>query len=131
MTDEEVKAARGRAIGDRIGKRSDGKIPLAQVHRDAGVSRQTVYAAIKGEAEEASYDAIEAALERIDDDQSQNAEDYAVSDEGEVAEVELHGVFGVERVIVRGRPGNIEAEVRATLQALREGMSTPPPPRRD
>lgn len=120
--DEDERGRRGQAIGEQVGKVSDDKVPVAQLAREASISRQTVYAAIRGEAKPAIYDELEAALKRISEDRQEHPEDYAHSGDEGIAEVELHGVFGVERVIVRSRPGDLEAEVRATLQALREGL---------
>lgn len=118
MNDEDdERIVRGRALEARV---KDANVRVTELHREADVSRQTAYSAFKGDTPLETIAALEAAFERIVTDRREHPDDYAVSNEDDLAEVELHGVFGVSRVIVRSRAGHLKEEIIATIQALRE-----------
>lgn len=103
------------------------KVSKSRIARHAGITRESVYAAIRGEAKEGTYERLEAArahIEQYPDDEPDEPRAVVSTKEG-IIEVELTDVYGVGRIAVRGPVGNtdeMEAFVRRVIDYLQKGQ---------
>ena len=113
--------ARGRAIRERIYQGQDRpQVKISVLAHEAVVGRDTVYKVMAGAAEEKSVRKVEAALDAIEQRPADyESEDYLPSEDEGLDVVELHGLYGVSRVIVRARPDRMEDEIAAVVRAIR------------
>lgn len=114
--------ARGRKIQQRM--RALG-ISGRQFSARTGIDRRTLQRAMDatGSVREGTYDHIETWLERLERkaETFDGIPDVAPSDEGErFVELELEGVFGIGRVVVRGPVDDPEAVVKAATELMRQ-----------
>jgi len=134
MTSDE----QARERGQRIEKRITGKFTKVEVARSAGVSRQTVDNAIEGKAAPKSMAVIEAALDTLEDRKA-HPEDYVTPKQlpgkaapitertisnSDLIEFEISGVFGVERIIVRGPVADHEILAADVARIVRDIRAT-------
>lgn len=119
------KAVLGRQLEKEVAQR-DG-LSVARLCRIASVSNPTYYQAVRGKASAASYERFAAALAEWDEYPADRKLDEPpnVSEVEGIIEVELEGVFGVDRVFVRGPVSDtkaLSASVEAVLARLRASM---------
>lgn len=123
------RETRGLAIKEAVEQRRPEGLTYARLARDAGMSEQTVFAAIRGKTAEATYEAFEAAIREWDenpDDRPERLSALPSTSEGMI-EVELDGVFGVARVFIRGPAGDPEhlaESVGLIFEQMRRGQSS-------
>lgn len=121
------RAERGRDLQEAVEARRPDGLTAARLARDAGFVEQTYYAAVRGEAADRTYDALEAALAEWDEhpeDRKRHPESIVLKpDLSAVVEIEMVGVRGVDRVFVRGPVGDVEA-IRVAVQAVMDGART-------
>ena len=119
------RAERGQRLQDWL---DQSGVDVTRLARHAGIkSRQTVYAALRGEASEATYAKLEAARDYITAHPHDEPEEprAVASTETGIIEVELTDVYGVGRIAVRGPVGNaaeMEEFVRRVLGHLQHGQ---------
>jgi hypothetical protein len=121
----ESRAARGAEIGRRIEAAPHGR--LSQVARTAGVSRQTIHAAIKGGASADTYDRVEAALDALEhpEDVPEQPE-AAVQLGGDLIELEVNSEPGGPwRIVVRGPVSSAEELERQAAAIIRQLRGRP------
>lgn len=120
MTDSaRSRAKRGELIEDR---RLHLQVPKRRLAELADISPGTMYAAIAGTASEGTYDDLEDVLDTLEanpDEIERNPVAIQSTDEG-LIEFELTGVYGVERVVVRGPVANAEELEHAAARIIRD-----------
>jgi hypothetical protein len=77
-----------------------------------------------GRASSKAAGAVEAALDDIERLPADfESADYIASEAEDLDVVEMHGLYGVQRVVVRARPDRMEDEIAAVIRAIRTGMN--------
>ena len=124
VTEDDDLKARGQAIRDRIYQGQERPaVNISVLAHEAGVSRDTIYKVMAGTARR-SVDAVEAALDDIEQRPADyESADYIASEAEDLDVVEMHGLYGVARVVVRARPDRMEDEIAAVIRAIRTGMT--------
>ena len=127
VTEDDDLKARVQAIRDRIYQGQERPVvKISVLAHEAKVSRDTIYKVMAGAAHLNSVVAVEAALDDIEQRPADyESADYITSETEELDVVEMHGLYGVARVVVRARPDRMEAEIAAVIRAIRTGMNDP------
>ena len=127
VTEDDDLKARGQAIRDRIYQGQERPVVNVSVlAHEAGLSRATLYEVMAGRAALKSVEAVEAALEDIEHRPADyESSGYIASEAEDLDVVEMHGLYGVARVVVRARPDRMEDEIAAVIRAIRTGMNDP------
>jgi hypothetical protein len=136
VTDEDDLKARGDAIYERIygvprdpdpdARRPRPIVNVSVLAHEAGLGRDTLYKVMAGNAALKSVQAVESALDDIEQRPADyESPDYIPSESEQLDVVEMHGLYGVARVVVRARPDRMEDEIAAVIRAIRTGMNDP------
>lgn len=114
--DDDEKIARGLELEAAVEARPG--LSISRLCRLAGLSNPTYYQAKRGLAEPASYKAFADALVEWDKNpDDRRLDDAGLSDVAGTIEVEIDGVFGADRVIIRG-PANDAEQLAASVEAV-------------
>jgi predicted transcriptional regulator len=119
---------RGRGLRNRIDARG---IQLKDFARESGVSEGTLHRMFRGDqrVRDATWGAAESAIDRIEREHGIGQPDIIHVDQANaegLMEIEVAGVFGADRVVVRGPAGDPEAiqlAVQGVLEKLRQRKS--------
>jgi transcriptional regulator with XRE-family HTH domain len=119
---------RGRQLRSRIDARG---IQLKDFAETSGVSEGTLHRMFRGDdrVRDATWGAAESAIARIEREHGVGQPDIIRVDQATpdgLMEIELDGVFGAERVVVRGPSGDpeaLQAAVQGVLEKLRQRKS--------
>jgi len=127
VTEDDELKARGEAIRERIYQGQPRPVVnISVLSHESGISRATLYEVMAGRAALKSVEAVEAELDEIEQRPADyESADYIPSEAEDLDVVEMHGLFGVSRVVVRARPDRMEDEIAAVIRAIRTGMADP------